>query len=134
MYLHVTPNRPNTVKNAIPYGLGIRAKRICSTEEDYKMQRTEIKSHLRKRGYDQNLVEDQLKKVDNLDRETLLRYNTRKQANRVPLVTTYSKGLPNIHSILKKNMKILYQSERMKKISKNHLLFRIKGTETLKIY
>jgi Na+/phosphate symporter len=46
--------------------------------------------------------------VDNLDRENLLQYNTKKLNNRVPLVITYSKALPNIHEILKKNMKILY--------------------------
>jgi hypothetical protein len=36
----------------------------------------------------------QLKKVNNLDRENLLQYNTKKQNNRVPLVITYSKALP----------------------------------------
>ena len=46
------------------------------------------------------MVEKQLKKVDNLDRENLLQYNTKKQNNRVPLVITYSKALPNIHEIL----------------------------------
>jgi hypothetical protein len=39
-----------------------------------------------------------------------------KQNNRVPLVITYSKALPNIHEILKKNIKILYNSEKMKRI------------------
>jgi hypothetical protein len=48
------------------------------------------------------MVEKQLKKVDNLDRENLLQYNPKKQNNRVPLVITYSKALPNIHEILKK--------------------------------
>jgi hypothetical protein len=62
------------------------------------------------------VVEKQLKKVDNLDRENLLQYNTKKQNNRVPLEITYSKALPNIHEILKKNMKILYNSEQMKRI------------------
>jgi hypothetical protein len=42
--------------------------------------------------------------------------NTRKQNNRVPLVITYSKALPNIHDILRKNMKILNQSYKMKKV------------------
>jgi hypothetical protein len=46
------------------------------------------------------MVEKQLKKVDNLGRENLLQYNTKKQNNRVPLVITYSKPLPNIHEIL----------------------------------
>ena len=56
------------------------------------------------------------KNVDNLDREDLLQYNTKKQNDRLPLVITYSKVLPNIHKILKKYMKILYNSEKMKGI------------------
>jgi hypothetical protein len=65
--------------------------------------------------------------VDNLDRENLLhiQYNTKKQNNRVTLVITYSKALPNIHEILKKNMKILYNSEKMKKISENIFLLNV---------
>ena len=43
----------------------------------------------------------------------LLQYNTKKQNNRVSLVITYSKALPNIHEILKKNMNVLYNSEKM---------------------
>jgi hypothetical protein len=48
------------------------------------------------------MVEKQLTKVDYLDRENLLQYNTKKQNNHVPLVITYSKALPNIHEILQK--------------------------------
>jgi hypothetical protein len=116
MYLHVTSSHPSSVKNAIPYGLGVRAKRICSNENDYQIRRNEIKNHLRKRGYSNDIMENQLHQVDNLERENVLQYNTRKQNNRVPLVITYSKALPNIHDILRKNMIILNQSDKMKKV------------------
>ena len=39
MYLYEKSNHPNTTKNAIPFGLGIRAKRICSTQEEYNNNR-----------------------------------------------------------------------------------------------
>jgi phosphoenolpyruvate synthase/pyruvate phosphate dikinase len=58
----VTSSHPNSVKTAIPYGLGIRAKRICSEDEDYSVRRTEIKTQVRKRGYTNDMVEKQLKK------------------------------------------------------------------------
>ena len=32
MYLHTKSDHPRTRKNAIHYGLGIHARRICSTE------------------------------------------------------------------------------------------------------
>ena len=98
MYLHVTSNHPNSVKNAIPYGLGIRAKRICSEAKDYKLRHGEITEYLQKRGYSRNTIDNQLSKVKSLDRTSLLKYNTRKQnTDLVPLFVTYSNGLPNIH-------------------------------------
>jgi hypothetical protein len=58
MYLHVTSSHPNSVKNAIPYGLCVRDKRICSNENDNQIRRNEIKDHLRKRGYSNDIVEN----------------------------------------------------------------------------
>jgi hypothetical protein len=62
LYLHVTSSHSNLVKIAIPYRLGIRAKRICSEDEDDSVRRTEIKTHLRKRGCTNDMVEKQLQK------------------------------------------------------------------------
>ena len=110
-YLQINSNHPRKIKEAIPYGLGIRLKRICSEPDDYEKRRRELKTHLRKRGYKDNLVERQLGKVDNLRRENLLDYNSQKETDRVPLVLTYTDALPNIHSILNRHMKTLYKSE-----------------------
>ena len=115
-YLPATSCHPNSVKRVIPYGLGVRVKRICSSDKDYKARRNEIKTHLQNRGYRSSLIEEQLQKVDELNREDLLQYKDRKENDRVPLVFTYFKALPNIHAILRKHLKILHQSNRLKKI------------------
>ena len=57
MYLNKNSNHPESTKKAIPFGLGLRARRICSTEENYQIQRKKIKSNLRKRGYLYNDIE-----------------------------------------------------------------------------
>ena len=66
MYLHASSSHPQTVKNAIRYGLGIRVKRICSEETDYSNGREDNKDQLIKRGYSKGTIENQLKKVDML--------------------------------------------------------------------
>ena len=68
-----------------------------------------------KRGYSDNDTEKELRKVDKLDRSNLLNYrkNTSKN-NRVPFVVNYSKGLPDIHKILRNRQKILENSDRLK--------------------
>jgi hypothetical protein len=35
MYLHKRSDHPKTVKKSIPYGLGVRVKRICDDKEEY---------------------------------------------------------------------------------------------------
>jgi hypothetical protein len=41
MYLHKRSDHSKTVKKSIPYGLGVRVKRICDDKEDH--QHTENK-------------------------------------------------------------------------------------------
>ena len=132
MYLEMDSCHPKNVKTAIPYGLGIRVKRICSEDTDYISRRSEIKMHLDKRGYPDSLIEDQLQKVDKLERKSLLKYKKKKQNDRVPLVITYSDGLPNIHSILRKNLKTLHRSDRMKEIFKEPSIVSFRRDKNIK--
>jgi len=72
LYLHSKSDHPEKMKKAIPYGLGIRLKRICSDTESYVRNRKALKEQLYRRGYKKSEVETQLRKVDRLDREDLL--------------------------------------------------------------
>ena len=49
----------------------------------------------------------------------LLKYRKNSKPDRTPLVITYSKGLPNLHHILRKHQCVLYKSDRMKKVFEN---------------
>ncbi|XP_052212148.1 uncharacterized protein LOC127831197 [Dreissena polymorpha] len=89
LYLHKDSSHTESTKKAIPYGLGVRLKRICSEETDYKKHRDEIKEQLLKRGYNGQFVETELKKVDSKKREDLLRKNvSSKSTSRGPDVST----------------------------------------------
>ena len=117
MYLHAKSDHPKTTKNAIAYGLGIRAKRICSKEKYYKQNRKKIVNNITRRGYRRKEVDKQLQKVDKLTREEVLRYKeNNKQQNRIPLTVTYGNYLPNIQRIVHDRLNILHRSENMKTI------------------
>ena len=74
----------------MPYGLGIRIRRICQNEVDYQARRKELKMQLRRRGYSGKHIEGQLQRVDAIPREQLLRYKEKNvKSERVPLVLTY---------------------------------------------
>ena len=117
LYLHSDSSHPEFVKKAIPYGLGVRIKRICSTEGNYLENRSKIKNHLKKRGFKEGSVEKELKKVDGLTRKDLLTYRKeRRNTDRVPLVLTFSQNLPDVRKIMRKNMSLLHTSDRMKEV------------------
>ena len=119
IYVQSKSNHPKSVKKSLPYGLALRIKRICSRERDYLKHREELKAHLRKRGYSSRFLEFQICKVDKLERSNLLQYRKQKKTNeRVPLVITYAKQLPDIHKITKKHLNLLHKSDRMKTIFK----------------
>jgi hypothetical protein len=118
VYVAADSCHPNHVKKAIPYGLGVRLKRICDETSDYERHRKELHVQLKSRGYKSGFIERQLKRVDALDRTDLLNRKKPAKVNtgRVPLVVTYSKTIPNVHNIINKNMRVLHRSERMRNV------------------
>ena len=116
IYVHSTSKHPKTTKNAIPYGLGIRAKRICSSQAEYENNKAKIISNLGLRGYPAKSTKKILQKVDKLSRQSLLQYKPKNSNSRVPLTITYNSKLPNIQHILHSRIPILHRSNRMKEI------------------
>ena len=125
MYLHKLSDHPKTVKKSIPFGLGVRAKRICEKKEEYIKERNKIKSRLKGRGYSEKMVENQLRKVDELDRKDTLKYRKKSKkltSERVPFVLTFSRALPHVGKILNKHHNILNRSPRLRQIFKQQPL------------
>ena len=114
-YLHYDSDHPRHTKQAVPFGLAIRAKRICSDQIRYERQEQSIREKLRQRGYPESEIDSSLNRAGNLDRTALLR-NKREATKKtgVPLVLTYSAHLPNINRVLANKRYILNRSDRLK--------------------
>ncbi|XP_060589882.1 uncharacterized protein LOC132745064 [Ruditapes philippinarum] len=114
IYLHKDSDHPRNTKQAIPHGLGIRLKRICSDDNKYYKQRSLLGEQLKSRGYKTEWINRHLKRADQTSRkEALEKKNKPMDQGRIPLVLTYSSYLPDTHKIVKKNMSILQKSKRM---------------------
>ena len=133
-YLHYTSDHPPCVKRAIPRGLGVRLKRICSDDTDYRHHRDRLANRLKERGYPEVEVNTELRRVDRIDREGLLagRKSKRKSSDRVPMVLTFSSFLPDVRAIMKKNRHILSKSDRLKGIFKSDSMVAYKRGSNLK--
>ena len=126
-YLHFSSDHPSHMKKAIPLGLAMRAKRICSSDPDFINQTEDICKNLSERQYPEALVNQGLNRVKHMKRKDVLRgaetsdknYSVKKQRKGVPLVVTYSSHLPNISKILKEKKTILSRSEKLREIFKD---------------
>ena len=113
LYLHYNSCHPRHTKNSLPYSLAYRLLRICSTENFLTKRLDELRQFLLNRQYKPKLIDDAFDKIRNLKRADCLKRKNKKQTkNRVPLVTTFNPGLPNIPQILRKYLPILHSSER----------------------
>ena len=123
-YLRFDSGHPQHIRTAIPFGLGMRLRRICSREEDYIRHRRDTKTRLEGRGYPGCIVDRALKKLDKCDGgkgETKggdgAEMNNEKQDSRVLLVLTYSSFLPHVRKVLQKKRYILQNSgKKLQKI------------------
>ena len=135
-YLHYSSDHPPHVKRAIPKGLGIRMKRICSNQLDYQRHREKLTNRLTERGYPRKEIVCELKKVDHMKRDDLLNgkreTQTKNREGRVPMVVTYSSFLPDIRAILQKNRRILHRSDKLKKIFTKDPMVAFKRGKNLK--
>ena len=135
-YLHYTSDHPLCMKRAIPKGLGIRLKRICSKQQDYHTHREKLVNRLVDRGYPRREVVTELAKVDRMKRHDLLNGKSSRRGNsedgRVPMVVTFSSFLPDIRKILQKNRHILWKSDKLKKIFERDPMIAFKRGKNLK--
>ena len=92
---------PLHTKKAIPFSLALRLRRICSTDETFKIRTTELTTYLLKRGYKRNFVTKQIQRAADIPRTHTLQPKQIDKPKRIPFITTYNPSLPSIFNITK---------------------------------
>ena len=101
-YLHYKSNHPKNQKDAVPYGLLIRARRICTKDEDFKTEAISIVKSLMKRRYPQDILIEAFNKSWNKSQADLLIPKAKIKDNKIRLVTTFNQRNPPMKNILNK--------------------------------
>ena len=117
--MHKTSSHPPSTKSGLSYGLGLRLRRIFEkkTTEGLSGPQKRIKSPTSQERIQWERIEKQLHKVDTLKREDLLSVKSKeKNEDRVPLVLTFSRHLPDIYKIVRKHLPVLHRSDRMTEV------------------
>ena len=102
-YLRFTSSHPNHSKRSVVYSQGLRVKRICSEKEDFLKHMREMKLWFLKRGYPENIVDQELGKVESSESSR----RTNKKDKGVCLVATYHPLLQNIGRIFHRHLDLL---------------------------
>ena len=71
-YRHAYSYHSKSLKRNIHYSQALRIKTICSTLVEYKKHCAIVKQNFIERGYEENTLNDETDKVDNIDRKDML--------------------------------------------------------------
>ena len=116
-YLHFNSEHPMHMKKAVPFGLGLRIKRICSKDNDFQKHRENLKTRLLERHYPASVVDTELKKVDQMNRNRVSGARLKGGDGKgVPMTITFSKYTPNVKAILRSKRHLLHRSQNLRKI------------------
>lgn len=112
-YLHYSSAHPLQQKNSIPYSLLLRAKRICTKQQDYEDESKSIINKLVSRGYPRELLNSALEKVNRRNRLDLLTSTHRiEPTERTRCITTYNNNNPNLKDILMRHTPLLLRTKK----------------------
>ena len=114
-YLLKTSCHPAHTKRTIPFSLALRLRRICSTDIFFSKRCQELINFLQSRGYSRRFLKKEINRVRNIPRQETLK--PRPQNNdsvQTPFVITYTPALPNVSTVIRKNVNILQSSTRCK--------------------
>ena len=130
-YLHAHSDHPKSLKRSIPYSQALRIKTICSTLTEYKKHCAILKQNFIERAYKENILKDQINKVDNIDRKDLLSKKEKIIKDRIPCLITCNRKLPMMHKIINKHWNVLQINQGLPETFQNNPLVAYKRNKNL---
>ena len=111
-YLDYSSSHPNHIKRSIVYSQSLRARRLRSLESDFYKHCTKMKSWFLKRGYPENMIDEEMKKMNFSEKGS----KKSKGSKGVLFVVTYHPSLNCLSRIIKDKLNILYMSREAKAV------------------
>ena len=116
-FTYVNPNTCYPKRNIenIPFGVALRLRRICDTDDKFNDRSEEYSNYFIARGYKPSKVDQHFNKAKNISRQEA-RTRKPKQTTDIQnaLITNYNPALPNIHKIINNNLHILQTDPAMR--------------------
>ena len=123
LYLPFSSSHPSHCMRAIPYGVALRIKRNCSTDQFLNKRCEEYKGYLCSQNYSKELVDRQFEKALSNERFELLTKRVKPKKKVFPLVLDYNPILPDIQQVIKKHSHLLRLSPELLEIFPSKSIF-----------
>ena len=115
-YLHRKSENPESLKRSILFSQALRLRRICSTNNEFQDSCDKLRNKLIERGYKQQEINEGTERTKTFDGKKLLEEKAKKQSNRIPLVLTYNRTLPNVKRAISNNWNLLHINQEFKDV------------------
>ena len=97
--VHYASGHPEYTKRSILYSQLLRVSRICSPENDFNQHKSNMKIWFQKRGYPENIIKNEMKKVKFLSCNKV----QRNQSKGILFAVNYHPLLKQLEGILRRN-------------------------------
>ena len=111
--IHQKSYHPPAMKRNIPYSQALRISRICSEEDDYHQELTNLIKKFKARGYNESEVTHICNKASLHNRDSLLSYKPKSQEQKLIFSTKYNRNLPNIGKAINENWNTLHINDKI---------------------
>ena len=109
-YLHYSSGHPEHTKRSIVYSQLLHVSWICSHENDFNRHKSDMKIWFQKRGYPENIIENDMKKV----KFPSCNKAQRKNSKGIAFAVTYHPLFKQLEAILRRNMYLLNMNAEIK--------------------
>ena len=123
LYLPFSSSHPAHCKRAVPYGVALRVRRNCSTDEFLNLRCDEYKGCLKFQGFHADLVDKQFDRAINNERSELLKKKVKPDKKVFPLVLDYNSILPDIQRVIQRHVHLLRSSPELLEIFPSKSIF-----------
>ena len=111
----------------------LRLKRICTENKHLQEGLKNLKTKFIQRGYKESLIEQQFSKVNEYNRNDLLKYtNEDKKTPKLTCAVVFNKGLPNIKSSIHKHWNLLHINKDISKTFTEEPLIAYRTNKTIR--
>ena len=110
----------------------LRARRICTTDSDFKEAAGKMTHYFLQRGFNEEEIREKVSEVLATPREDALAYKKKETNSRVPCVLTFHPRLRSMGTVLKKHFKLLQGNERLQEAFQEPPMVAFKRLRNLK--